>query len=383
MTTVIHHVQLACPPDSEEASRAFYAGVLGLTEIPKPSVLASRGGCWFRGHGIELHLGVEDDFRPARKAHPGLLVADLDAWADRLAAAGYPVDRDDDFPGMRHFYSHDPHGNRLELLEPLPARPHAGTGINFADPTGARTYSGRAADPSWVQALTDLVDPAGADVVDLGCGGGTYSRALHDLGAHSVTGVDSSAPILEQARTDHGHLAGVRFFRADATSTDLPGASADLVLARALVHHLPDQTALAREAARLLRSGGSLVIQDRTTDDVTQPAGPHHLRGHLLELAPQLLAVEVGRRPDAHALLRALKNAGLIGATTRTVWETRAHYPDRESYLAEIAMRTGRSLLHHLTDDELDRLVHGLRDRLPDEPLVEQDRWTLWAATKP
>jgi hypothetical protein len=83
---VIHHVQLACPPGSEDTLRDFYGGVLGLQELVKPPVLAARGGCWFRGHGIELHLGVEQDFRPARKAHPGLLVRDLDAWADRLRA---------------------------------------------------------------------------------------------------------------------------------------------------------------------------------------------------------------------------------------------------------------------------------------------------------
>jgi catechol 2,3-dioxygenase-like lactoylglutathione lyase family enzyme len=78
---MIHHVLLSCPAGSEERLRSFYAGVLGLTEIEKPSALAARGGCWFRGHGIELHLGVEADFRPARKAHPGLLVAGIDAWA--------------------------------------------------------------------------------------------------------------------------------------------------------------------------------------------------------------------------------------------------------------------------------------------------------------
>jgi catechol 2,3-dioxygenase-like lactoylglutathione lyase family enzyme len=118
---VIHHVQLACPAGSEDASRAFYAGVLGLEEIEKPPALASRGGCWFRGHGIELHLGVEQDFRPARKAHPGLLVTGLDQWAARLTAAGYPVTFDAEFPGMRRFYSADPHGNRLEFLEPVTA----------------------------------------------------------------------------------------------------------------------------------------------------------------------------------------------------------------------------------------------------------------------
>jgi catechol 2,3-dioxygenase-like lactoylglutathione lyase family enzyme len=88
----------------------------------------ARGGCWFRGHGIELHLGVEEDFRPARKAHPGLLVAGIDAWAGRLRDAGYPVRFDDEFPGMRRFYSQDPHGNRLEFLEPISAPGPRGPG---------------------------------------------------------------------------------------------------------------------------------------------------------------------------------------------------------------------------------------------------------------
>jgi catechol 2,3-dioxygenase-like lactoylglutathione lyase family enzyme len=116
---MIHHVLLACPPDTEETLRDFYGRVLGLQELDKPPALAARGGCWFRGHGIELHLGVENDFHPARKAHPGLLVRDLDTWADRLRAAGAPVLFDDDFPGMRRFYTEDPNGNRLEFLEPI------------------------------------------------------------------------------------------------------------------------------------------------------------------------------------------------------------------------------------------------------------------------
>jgi catechol 2,3-dioxygenase-like lactoylglutathione lyase family enzyme len=119
---VIHHVQLACPPGSEDISRAFYGGVLGLDEIAKPPVLAKRGGCWFRGHGFELHLGVEADFRPARKAHPALLVSGIEEWAERLSAAGYAARFDDEFPGMHRFYTDDPHGNRLEFLEPLSAQ---------------------------------------------------------------------------------------------------------------------------------------------------------------------------------------------------------------------------------------------------------------------
>ena len=97
---MIHHVQLACPAGSEPALREFYGSVLGLDEVQKPPGLAARGGCWFRGHGIELHLGVEEDFRPARKAHPGLLVSGLDAWAGRLRGAGFPVRFDREFPGI-------------------------------------------------------------------------------------------------------------------------------------------------------------------------------------------------------------------------------------------------------------------------------------------
>ena len=90
-----------------------------MTEVPKPPALAARGGAWFRSGSVELHLGVEDDFRPARKAHPGLLVDDLSAVAQRLSEHGVDVEWDTDLPGHRRCYVTDPPGNRLELLEPL------------------------------------------------------------------------------------------------------------------------------------------------------------------------------------------------------------------------------------------------------------------------
>ncbi|MFJ8902699.1 glyoxalase [Streptomyces sp. NPDC102370] len=122
MLTALDHVQLAAPPGSEDLLRAFYAGALGLTEVPKPPALAARGGCWFETGDVRLHLGVERDFRPARKAHPGLRVTGIEAFAGRLAAHGAPVTWDDALPGHRRFFSEDLVGNRLEFLESLPAR---------------------------------------------------------------------------------------------------------------------------------------------------------------------------------------------------------------------------------------------------------------------
>jgi catechol 2,3-dioxygenase-like lactoylglutathione lyase family enzyme len=114
----LHHVQLAIPPGGEDACRAFWGGVLGMEELEKPPVLAARGGCWFRGGGVEVHLGVEQDFAAARKAHPGILVSDLRGLADALRTAGVEVTWDGEFPGHHRFYAADPFGNRLEFLEP-------------------------------------------------------------------------------------------------------------------------------------------------------------------------------------------------------------------------------------------------------------------------
>jgi hypothetical protein len=121
MLVALDHVQLAAPPASEDVLRAFYIGALGLTEIAKPSVLAARGGCWFASADgtVQLHLGVEDPFRPAQKAHPGLRVKYMEAFAERLADHGATVVWDDHLPGYRRFYSTDPVGNRLEFLEPI------------------------------------------------------------------------------------------------------------------------------------------------------------------------------------------------------------------------------------------------------------------------
>ena len=113
--TGIDHVQIAAPPGCEDAARAFYGGLLGLAELPKPEPLAARGGCWFRAGATELHVGVEEPFAPARKAHPGLVVDGLEELRARLEEAGVPISADESLPRVSRFYDEDPFGNRLEF----------------------------------------------------------------------------------------------------------------------------------------------------------------------------------------------------------------------------------------------------------------------------
>jgi len=115
----IDHVQLAMPAGQEELARAFYREVLGLPETPKPPHLAKRGGCWFESDLVRVHLGVDKDFHPATKAHPGLLVRDLQGIVDRCRAGGYRVVDDDPLEGYNRVYVDDSFGNRLELMEKL------------------------------------------------------------------------------------------------------------------------------------------------------------------------------------------------------------------------------------------------------------------------
>jgi catechol 2,3-dioxygenase-like lactoylglutathione lyase family enzyme len=113
----LDHIQLAMPAGGEAEARHFYADLLGLSEIAKPAPLAARGGCWFAGAGIHIHLGVEQPFAPVRKAHPAFLAADLDDCRRRLEAAGVATTPDDTLPGVRRCYAADPFGNRIEFIQ--------------------------------------------------------------------------------------------------------------------------------------------------------------------------------------------------------------------------------------------------------------------------
>jgi catechol 2,3-dioxygenase-like lactoylglutathione lyase family enzyme len=115
----LEHVQLAMPAGGEERARAFYRDALGIPEMPKPAHLARRGGCWFERGDLKIHLGVEAEFRAARKAHPALLVENLRALETKLRSLGYAIRNDEPLQGYQRIYVDDPFENRIELMEPV------------------------------------------------------------------------------------------------------------------------------------------------------------------------------------------------------------------------------------------------------------------------
>ena len=165
----LDHIQLAMPPGGETEARRFYGEILGLTEAPKPASLVSRGGCWFEGHGAVVHLGVEENFVPARKAHPGFRVADLAEAHRTLEAAGVPVIPDDTLPDVCRFYTVDPFGNRIEFIQ-------AGDSFKGIDSWGECVMS------STHKSLIRKVDCVRMYVPDLDAGLSFYRDQLgHDL----------------------------------------------------------------------------------------------------------------------------------------------------------------------------------------------------------
>lgn len=113
----LDHIQLAAPKAAEEEAREFFAGILGMEETPKPENLAKRGGVWFQCGSHQLHIGIQDEFSPAKKAHPAFEVDNLEDLKKRLQENNIEVIEDEPLQGANRFYIHDPFGNRLEFLE--------------------------------------------------------------------------------------------------------------------------------------------------------------------------------------------------------------------------------------------------------------------------
>jgi ubiquinone/menaquinone biosynthesis C-methylase UbiE len=255
--------------------------------------------------------------------------------------------------------------------------------MDFHSPENRGTYAGRKAPEEWLHAISSLVDPNGARVADVGCGGGIYSLAWRRAGASRVVAVDSSLTMLEDTRQACGGVDGVEVAQGSAEHLPLGPGSVDVVFARALVHHLADVGPFLREALRVLRPGGTCIVQDRTINDVRRPASPEHLRGIIFECFPRLLAFEASRRPSETGLSHAMMQAGFLAPSVVHLWETRRSYQKPAELALDLRTRRGRTILHELTDAELEALVEAVLARVAGAyPAIERDPWTLWVATK-
>jgi ubiquinone/menaquinone biosynthesis C-methylase UbiE/catechol 2,3-dioxygenase-like lactoylglutathione lyase family enzyme len=300
----LDHMQLAMPTGAEEQARAFYGGVLGLEELPKPPALAARGGVWFRCGGQQIHLGVEDDFHPQRKGHPGLLVGDLAAVRARLEAAGAPIVPDDLLPGYERFYTADPFGNRIECLRPLDAVTNTENEKSEAIKARVREAFGKTAEAyvtSPVHAsgddlarLVELAAPTASDrALDISTGGGHTALALAPH-VGEVVASDLTPRMLATARdflTSRG-VTNASYVIADAERLPFLDASFDLVTVRIAPHHYASLPTAVREMARVLKPGGRLVIIDNIApEDATLDAldnrwekwrDPSHVRNYTI-----------------------------------------------------------------------------------------------------
>lgn len=255
--------------------------------------------------------------------------------------------------------------------------------INFHDEKNRNDYATRSADASWKRTMRTLVDSNGLRVADIGCGGGIYARAWADVGAQHVIGVDSSHVMVEAARERSANLSNLSFILGDAARTGLSDASVDLVFERALIHHLSDLSPAMAESRRILVPAGRIIIQDRTPEDVGLAGSPEHIRGYFFERFPRLLAVEQRRRWSGEQVRESMAAADFREIVEKEVWESRRIYVDFSELAEDLRNRTGRSILHELTDEELEDLVQFIGTQLTHgNEIVERDRWTLWIGSR-
>lgn len=270
--TGLNHVQVTAPREREAEAKAFYGDILGLLEIPKPAVLAVRGGAWYQVGEQQLHLGLEDDFTPTRKGHPALLVSDLAAMRTRLEAAGVVVKVDAQIPGYQRFETRDPFGNRLEFMQPGGAATEAEDRKDIKD--RVRAMFGRAAEayvasPTHaagvdLQRLVELATLRPTDVaLDVSTGGGHTALAVAPQVARVVAS-DLTPRMLAAARAFIGSrgVTNVEYVVADAEQLPFLETTFDLVTVRIAPHHYADVRMAVREMARVLAPGGRLVLID-------------------------------------------------------------------------------------------------------------------------
>lgn len=257
-------------------------------------------------------------------------------------------------------------------------------GIDFHNKKNQTTYTTRNVDKSWMEEIQKLV-PVNhiSNAVDVGCGGGIYSKALSDMGVPFVTGVDYSEAILEGAKDNCNSYQNITFKQGNALETGLKSNNYDLLLERALIHHIDDLRACFKEGYRILKHDGYYIIQDRTPEDCLLEGSDRHIRGYFFEKFPRLIDIETKRRYDSKYVMETLHRAGFRKIEEVQLWETRNAYSHKDELLHDLSKRTGRSILHELNDKELQSLIRQIDKSLPTKTtIIEKDRWTIWKAVK-
>jgi ubiquinone/menaquinone biosynthesis C-methylase UbiE len=248
------------------------------------------------------------------------------------------------------------------------------------------SYATRQATGTWKTLIGNIVDVNRRQVADIGCGGGIYAKALLEMGAEHITCIDSSETMLADARSKLKAHHNVEFLQGDALHTGAQDQQFHIVLERALIHHLRAEELrdCFAEALRILKPGSTLIVQDRTPEDCLLPGSETHIRGYFFARYPRLGQIEVARRHTNTTVQNALREAGFRVIEKRQLWETRQLYTDFSTLASDLKARTGRSILHELSDDELQDLITYIHSQLESDTqsIVEQDRWTIWSALR-
>lgn len=248
--------------------------------------------------------------------------------------------------------------------------------MDFHSKGNRNTYTTRTADGSWVDVIEELIATEHiSSALDVGCGGGIYAKALADMGIATITGVDFSEAILEGAKENCKEYRNISFKQGDALKTGLPSETFNLVLERALIHHIKELEVCFNEAYRLLEKKGVLIVQDRTPDDCLLKGSEHHIRGYFFDLFPKLSEKEISRRYSSQVVMKTLEVAGFKDIQEVKSWEVRKIYGNKGQLLQDLRERTGRSILHELDDQELKLLLAHIDASVSaEQDIIEKDR---------
>ena len=257
-------------------------------------------------------------------------------------------------------------------------------GMDFQSDHNRATYTTRNADDSWKEIISELVPIKNiSKALEIGCGGGIYLKALSDMGVPSVTGLDFSKAILAGAQENCKNYKNIALKYGNALHTGLEDNRFNLLLERALIHHIEDLNTCFKEAYRLLEDKGHFIIQDRTPEDCLLEGDSEHIRGYFFELFPRLIEKEKNRRHTSEKVIQTLEEVGFKEIEEVKLWEVRKVYENKEQLLTDLSERTGRSILHELDDNELQLLINHIdRSISSEQQIVEKDRWTIWKAIK-